>query len=221
MNLFSSVYQYFLYTFLIYHEFNVLNASSIHTILSTVPHEVSTTEVLAETTAPKATVAAELMALVTTVEGEATLPPVIIGSASTVETIELGSSSNSIIVPVVQPSTQKHQSSDPVQPTIVSSTHHHSRITQLTNKPVTQKTNSPINSTEMVQVIKSRVSVIMGFIFGGSAIIVIIACIIIYILIQKGYIKIFNRSGTRVKDVERTRIYSSSSSTNSGASPRK
>ncbi|CAF1009171.1 unnamed protein product [Adineta steineri] len=35
------------------------------------------------------------------------------------------------------------------------------------------------------------------------------------------YIKIFNRSGTRVKDVERTRIYSSSSSTNSGASPRK
>ncbi|CAF4044035.1 unnamed protein product, partial [Adineta steineri] len=78
-----------------------------------------------------------------------------------------------------------------------------------------------INATEMVQVIKSRVSVIMGFIFGGSAIIVLIACIIIYILIQKGYIKIFNRSGTRVKDVERTRIYSSSSSTNSGASPRK
>ncbi|CAF1060933.1 unnamed protein product [Adineta steineri] len=191
MNLFSSVHQYFLYIFLIYHEFNVLNASSIHTILSTVPDEVPTTEVLAETTALKATVAAELPTPVTTVAGEATPLAAITGSDSPVETIESSSSSNSIIIPVVQP------------------------------KPATQKTNPLINATEMVQVIKSRVSVIMGFIFGGSAIIVLIACIIIYILIQKGYIKIFNRSGTRVKDVERTRIYSSSSSTNSGASPRK
>ncbi|CAF1060624.1 unnamed protein product [Adineta steineri] len=191
MNLFSSVYQYFLYIFLIYHEFNVLNASSIHTILSTVPDDVPTTEVLAETTAPKATVAAESVALVITVVGEATPPTAIIGSNSPVETIESSSSLKPIIVSVVQ------------------------------SKPATQKTNPPINATEMVQVIKSRVPVIMGFIFGGSTIIVLIACIIIYILIQKGYIKIFNRSGTRVKDVERTRIYSSSSSTNSGASPRK
>ncbi|CAF1019272.1 unnamed protein product [Adineta steineri] len=191
MNLFSSVYQYFLYIFLIYHEFNVLNASSIHTILSTVPDDVPTTEVLVETTTPKATVAVEPVALVITVVGEATPPTAMIGSNSPVETIESSSSLKPIIVSVVQ------------------------------SKPAIQKTNPPINATEMVQVIKSRVPVIMGFIFGGSAIIVLIACIIIYILIQKGYIKIFNRSGTRVKDVERTRIYSSSSSTNSGASPRK
>ncbi|CAF3834271.1 unnamed protein product [Adineta steineri] len=103
MNLFSSVHQYFLYIFLIYHEFNVLNASSIHTILSTVPDEVPTTEVLAETTALKATVAAELPTPVTTVAGEATPLAAITGSDSPVETIESSSSSNSIIIPVVQP----------------------------------------------------------------------------------------------------------------------
>jgi hypothetical protein len=52
----------------------------------------------------------------------------------------------------------------------------------------------------------------LGSIFGGLAVIVLIASIITYILIKKGYIKVFNQPRTYLKNGKLIRIPDSSSS---------
>ncbi len=61
----------------------------------------------------------------------------------------------------------------------------------------------------------------MGLVFGGLAVIVLTTSAIIYVLIKKGYIKVFNQPRTRAKDIERTRIAESLSSIGSASPSRR
>ncbi|UJR36848.1 hypothetical protein I4U23_029561 [Adineta vaga] len=74
------------------------------------------------------------------------------------------------------------------------------------------------NSTLVIRTVTSRISLIVGLVFGGLVLIILIACITTYILMKKGYVKMSDQPRTRIKDVERRRIYDSTSS-NGAASP--
>jgi len=59
----------------------------------------------------------------------------------------------------------------------------------------------------MTQPSKYPLPIILGLVFGSLSGIILLACIITYILIKQGHIR------TGIKDIERTRIIDSSSST--------
>ncbi len=77
-----------------------------------------------------------------------------------------------------------------------------------------------INSTDTKQPVKSMLPIMLLSIFGGLAVIALLTSVLTYILVKRGYIRIFNQPRTRTRDSEQTRIVDSSSTTG-GSSPSK
>jgi hypothetical protein len=86
--------------------------------------------------------------------------------------------------------------------------------------PVTDISHIKINSTKTIKAGKSMLPITLLSIFGGLAVIVLLISVLTYILVKRGYIRIFNQPRTRTRDTERTTIVDSSSTTG-GSSPSK
>ena len=79
-----------------------------------------------------------------------------------------------------------------------------------------------INSTAVTTNTKSSLPLILGLVFGGLAVVILVASIVIYILMKQGYIKMFDSPRTRIlKDNDRSRLGDSSSSIGAGSPSRR
>ena len=84
----------------------------------------------------------------------------------------------------------------------------------MTNAPRLTRTNRITSIGKL----KSSLPIVLGLIFGGVAIIVLLTSVFLYTFIKRGNIKVFNQPRTRGKDTDRSRIADSSTSIG-GASP--
>ena len=91
-------------------------------------------------------------------------------------------------------------------------------ITSIAHSTTTLHTRPQQQPTRNMRLSKSRLPLVLSVVFGGSVLVILVACIIVYILMKKGYIKAFSRSGWRVKGDEQSRMYPSTT-TNGSSSP--